>query len=67
VTTEGPGHPTPHVGLCADCRHVRRIESAKGSVFWMCRRAETDPRYRKYPPLPVLLCRGYEPGAKEER
>lgn len=54
----------PKVGLCESCAHARRIESAKGSVFWLCERAKTDPRYRKYPPLPVLTCPGYEAGKR---
>jgi hypothetical protein len=48
------------VGLCADCRHARRIVSAKGSSFWLCERAAFDPRFKKYPPLPVLRCAGHE-------
>jgi hypothetical protein len=52
------------VGLCWDCRWVRRVESARGAVFFLCRRAETDPRYPKYPPLPRLRCAGYEAGAE---
>ena len=49
-------------GLCADCRHARRIGNRRGSVFLLCDRAATDPRYRRYPPLPVVSCAGYEPG-----
>jgi hypothetical protein len=49
-----------NIGLCAACRHHRRIESGKGSTFILCRRAETDPRYPRYPRLPVLECPGYE-------
>ncbi|NOT55360.1 MAG: hypothetical protein HOP18_12200 [Deltaproteobacteria bacterium] len=56
-----PGNP--HVGLCATCHHKREIVSGKGSRFLYCVRAETDARYRKYPPLPVLRCPGYEPFA----
>jgi hypothetical protein len=48
-------------GLCGNCRHARRIESARGSAFLLCGRAATDPRYRRYPPLPVLQCPGHEP------
>jgi hypothetical protein len=48
------------VGLCADCRHARRIESDRGSVFFLCERALTDPRFQKYPRLPLLTCEGYE-------
>ena len=49
-------------GLCASCQFVRRICSAKGSDFWLCRRAELEPaRFAKYPRLPVLSCTGWEP------
>ena len=47
-------------GLCADCRHARRIKSARGSVFLLCGRAETEPEYPRYPRLPILECEGYE-------
>ena len=50
------------VGLCRTCRHHRRVEARKGSVFYLCRRSVEDPEYPKYPPLPVLRCLGYEPG-----
>jgi hypothetical protein len=48
-------------GLCANCIHARRIESNRGSVFMLCQLSATDPRFRKYPPLPVLSCPGYAP------
>jgi hypothetical protein len=48
-------------GLCADCRHARRIASARGSTFHLCARAASDPRYARYPRLPVLHCPGHEP------
>jgi hypothetical protein len=51
----------PAVGLCSVCRHVNPVRSARGSLFWRCGRAATDPRFRKYPPLPVLRCPGFEP------
>ncbi len=47
-------------GLCADCRWARRVPSARGSVFFLCRRAETDPAYPRYPRLPRLSCPGYD-------
>jgi hypothetical protein len=47
-------------GLCSTCVFARVVESAKGSQFWLCRRAETDERFRRYPALPVVLCAGYE-------
>jgi hypothetical protein len=48
------------VGLCADCRFMRVVESARGSKFYLCDRSATDPTFPKYPRLPVLHCRGYE-------
>lgn len=48
-------------GLCGTCEHVKRAENKRGSVFYMCRLADTDAAFRKYPPLPVLRCHGYQP------
>ncbi len=47
-------------GLCTDCLHSRRIESAHGSLFILCNLSLTDPRFPKYPSLPVLSCDGYK-------
>jgi hypothetical protein len=49
------------VGLCADCRFMRLIESDRGSTFYLCERSATDAKFPKYPRLPVLRCVGYEP------
>jgi hypothetical protein len=49
------------VGLCARCRHARVVGTPR-SLFWRCARAEADGAYAKYPPLPVIECRGHEPG-----
>lgn len=46
-------------GLCHDCQHCKLIESDKGSKFLLCQLAKTDPRFAKYPRLPVLQCTGY--------
>ena len=54
-------------GLCASCAHHRRIESDRGSVFWLCERSASDPRFPKYPPLPVRACAGYEPEVAPSR
>lgn len=60
-------------GLCANCRHVKALGNARGSVFYMCTLAERDSRFLRYPPLPVRSCDGYErassaptPANKEE-
>jgi hypothetical protein len=47
-------------GLCSDCVHARRVESARGSVFLLCELSANDPSFPKYPRLPVLSCPGYE-------
>jgi GrpB-like predicted nucleotidyltransferase (UPF0157 family) len=46
-------------GLCSDCLHARRLESARGSVFILCNLSLSDPRFPKYPRLPVLACDGH--------
>lgn len=48
------------VGLCFDCRWMRAATNRRGSTFYRCLKAETDPRFARYPPLPVLDCPGYE-------
>jgi hypothetical protein len=50
-----------HPGLCASCAHAQVITSSRESVFYLCRLSLTDPRFRKYPPLPVVACAGYAP------
>lgn len=46
-------------GLCGHCQWAQRIESAKGSEFIRCSRSDDDPRFRKYPALPMLSCPGF--------
>jgi hypothetical protein len=48
------------LGLCAHCRHAAKIESSKGSTFLLCQLSKSDPRFPKYPRLPVLACSGYD-------
>jgi len=48
------------VGLCFTCRWKRAIANRRGSVFFRCARAEEDPRFVRYPQLPVQSCVGYE-------
>jgi hypothetical protein len=50
------------VGLCAACSNARVIESRRGSRFWLCALSRTDPRFPRYPSLPVLRCAGFEKG-----
>lgn len=59
-----PDAPDPElvrsVGLCALCTHARVTETARGSRFWRCGRAADDPRFPRYPRLPVGACPGFE-------
>jgi hypothetical protein len=53
-----PAHP----GLCDRCDHQRLVHTSRGSTFSLCERHRNEPeRYPKYPPLPVIACRGFEP------
>jgi hypothetical protein len=62
-----PNERVDRVGLCAGCVWVRVIENRKGSKFYRCGRSDVDPSFPRYPPLPVLRCRGYDPGEPEPK
>jgi hypothetical protein len=49
------------VGLCVTCEFMRQVRSDRGSTFYLCERSLNDPRFAKYPRLPVLECPGYVP------
>jgi hypothetical protein len=48
-------------GLCGFCVNARIVETKKGSRFYLCELSTVDPRFPKYPPLPVVRCIGYRP------
>jgi hypothetical protein len=52
-------------GLCGSCRHTRHLASSSGAAFVQCLLAQKDPRFAKWPRLPVLSCTGYESGEGE--
>lgn len=60
-----PEGPEPRdvvtAGLCATCAWVRVVRNRRGSRFFLCRLAERDARYPRYPPLPVVSCDGHRP------
>jgi hypothetical protein len=56
-----PPRFTPPAGLCESCANVRIVQSGKGSRFYLCRLSAVDPRFPKYPGIPVLRCPGYRP------
>lgn len=47
-----------HPGLCATCAHLELVAS-KRSVFVRCGLSDEDPRFPRYPPLPVRTCTGH--------
>jgi hypothetical protein len=49
-------------GLCAHCLHARLVASRR-SVFLRCGVADADPRFARYPRLPVNACDGFSPVA----
>jgi len=52
----------PPAGLCALCRNAEILASER-STFLRCALAATDPRFPRYPALPVLECDGFAPRA----
>lgn len=54
--------PAPPAGLCESCANVKIVETRKGSRFYLCKLSEVDPRFPKYPGIPVLRCAGYVRG-----
>ena len=46
--------------LVRDLPARRRSSSATAARVLRCERAKTDPRFPRYPPLPVRACIGYD-------
>lgn len=66
MTSDGEKKPDAvtqrgYAGLCASCLWSRIVESGKGSVFFLCGMSRHDPSFPKYPRLPVVRCRAFEP------
>lgn len=53
-------------GLCATCRNSRQVAGAN-SVFLLCELALSDPRFSRYPRLPVVSCPGFVSRVEEDR
>jgi hypothetical protein len=53
-------------GLCRRCTHAQTVASSKGGLFWLCRLSSVDPRFPRYPTLPVLRCSGFKPALPAE-
>ena len=52
------------VGLCINCKFVKQVDNRRGSSFFLCKKAETNPSFSKYPVLPVYQCSGFEPSGE---
>ena len=46
--------------LCEFCRHLKEVVSGKGARLLLCQKSGADNRHPKYPPQPVIQCRGFE-------
>ncbi len=60
--TEDDRAEVERAGLCASCAHLQVLRSQR-STFVRCALADRDPRFERYPSLPVGWCRGHEPVA----
>jgi hypothetical protein len=59
MNSDEGGGISREVGLCSMCVSARRVENRRGSVFYRCDLSAEDPRFPKYPSLPVLTCPGF--------
>lgn len=59
--------PSAVSGLCGSCRHCKEVTNARGSTFLLCRRAESDDAFPRYPRLPVRECAGFEAAIAVEK
>ena len=54
-----PGLPAiPLSSLCHSCAEMRRVTGKRGQTYYLCGSDAVDA---KYPPQPVVACRGYSP------
>jgi hypothetical protein len=46
--------------LCETCSRQKEIISGTGSRFLLCQLSQTDRRFQKYPPQPLIRCEGFK-------
>jgi hypothetical protein len=61
MASHAPTPYSPPPGLCESCANVKIIDTRKGSRFFLCELSDVDPRFPRYPRIPVLRCHGYAP------
>lgn len=47
--------------LCESCAAMREVITPKGTRYLLCQLSATDATFSKYPPQPVVRCRGHRP------
>jgi len=52
--------------ICEACSHMKEVTSGTGSRFLLCQLSQTDRRFQKYPPQPVVRCEGFEEAESDE-
>jgi hypothetical protein len=52
--------------LCETCAWMREVVTPKGSRFLLCQLSITNPAYPKYPPQPIVRCKGYQQTQKQK-
>ena len=60
-----PDREAARLGLCATCRFGRVFRSGKGVTYVSCERSKIDPRYPRFPTVPVLECAGFEEACED--
>ncbi len=48
------------VGRCLNCLYARVVGTRANDRYYLCERSIDDPRYARYPRLPMLTCDGHE-------
>ena len=52
--------------ICEACSHMKEVTSGTGSRFLLCKLSQTDRRFQKYPPQPVIRCEGFEESEEKQ-
>jgi len=64
---DSAGRRQADAGLCGACVHAQIVRNDRGSRFYRCLLADTDPRFVRYPRLPVIECAGFTPADAPRR
>ena len=55
------------LGLCAQCVHAGEIPHPRGGTpYSICRLADTNSAFEKYPRTPVRFCPGYRAQSEDD-